>query len=195
MKSKKIYTAAKIFLWAGIVLLLASLAVTFAYLTTQDFFPLEFTDIQLRQFVNEHLNRWESPTVVGGTTVLLLILAIILACVAHHCEKNEYEMFYEDAEDFTDEEYEFDPIQSTSETRTAKDVMSTVGEKLKDTEVISPFLTEKDKDEAEEDKKTLAIGAVALSAVVVGALAVSVSSNVKHAKQAKRRRDFYKWLG
>ncbi len=176
MKSKKIYTAAKVFLWAGILLLLASLAVTFAYLTTQDFFPLEFTDIQLRQFVNEHLNRWEYPTVVGGTTVLLLVLAIILACVAHHCEKNEYETFYEDAEDFTDEEYEFDPIQSTSETRTAKDVMSRVSEKLK-------------------DKKTLAIGAAALSAVVVGALAVSVSSNVKHAKQAKRRRDFYKWLG
>ena len=176
MKSKKIYTAAKTFLWVGIILLLASLALTFAYLTTVDAFPLEFTNVQLRQFVNEHLYRWEYPTVVGGTSALLLIMAIILACVARHCEKNEYETFYEDAEDFTDEEYEFDPIEPTKSTRSAKDVMSTVGEKLK-------------------DKKTLAIGAAALSALVVGALAMSVSSNVKHAKQAKRRRDFYKWLG
>ena len=176
MKSKKFYTAAKTFLWVGIVLLLASLAVTFAYLTTVDAFPLEFTNVQLRQFVNEHLYRWEYPTVLGATSALLLILAIILACVARHCEKDEYETFYEDAEDFTDDEYEFDPIEPTRSTRSAKDVMSTVGEKLK-------------------DKKTLAIGAAALSAVVVGALAVSVSSNVKHAKQAKRRRDFYKWLG
>ncbi len=176
MKSKKIYTTAKVFLWAGIVLLLAALAVTYAYLTTVDSFKWEFTNVQLRQFVNEHLYRWEYPTVVGGTSALLLILAIILACVARHCEKNEYETFYEDAEDFTDEEYEFDPIEPTKSTRSAKDVMSTVGEKLK-------------------DKKTLAIGAAALSALVVGALAVSVSSNVKHAKQAKRRRDFYKWLG
>ena len=176
MKSKKFYTAAKTFLWVGIVLLLASLAVTFAYLTTVDAFPLEFTNVQLRQFVNEHLYRWEYPTVLGATSALLLILAIILACVARHCEKDEYETFYEDAEDFTDDEYEFDPIEPTRSTRSAKDLMSTVGEKLK-------------------DKKTLAIGAAALSAVVVGALAVSVSSNVKHAKQAKRRRDFYKWLG
>ena len=175
MKSKKIYTTAKVFLWAGIVLLLASLAVTFAYLTTVDAFRWEFRDAQLRQFVNEHLYRWEYPTVVGGTSAFLLILAIILACVARHCEKNEYETFYEEADDFTDEEYEFDPIKTT-DARSAKDVMSTVGEKLK-------------------DKKTLAIGAAALSALVVGALAVSVSSNVKHAKQAKRRRDFYKWLG
>ncbi len=176
MKSKKIRTAAKVFLWLGIVLLLATLALTFAYLTTQDFFPLEFTNPQLHSFVNDYLNEWLYPTVLGGVTLLLLILALILACVARGAEKREYDDLYECADYYTEEEPDFEPILTVKEKRSVKELVGTVGEKLK-------------------DKKVLAIGVAALSAITVGALAVSVSANVKHAKSAKRRREFYKWLG
>lgn len=176
MKSKKIRTTAKVFLWLGIVLLLAALALTFAYLTTLESFPLEFTNSQLREFVNEYLNEWLYPTVLGGASALLLMLALILACVARRCERNEYDVLYDNASYYTEDDYDFEPIDATEDTKSVKDVMGAVGAKLK-------------------DKKVLVIGAAALSALTVGALAASVSSNVKHAKQAKRRREFYKWLG
>ena len=177
MKSKKIRTAAKVFLWLGIVLLLAAMAVTFAYLTTQDFFPLEFTNPQLNRFVNTYLNEWLYPTAVGGASVLLLILALIFACAARGVERREYDALYDCANVYTEEEPDFEPVMSLpEEKRSVKAIAEKVGEKLK-------------------DKKVLAIGAVALSAVTLGALAVSVSSNVKHARRAKRRREFYKWLG
>lgn len=176
MKSTKIRTAAKVFLWLGIVLLLATLALTFAYLTTQDFFPLEFTDPQLNSFVNKYLNEWLYPTALGGVSALFLILSLILACAARGAERREYEALYDCANCYTEEEPDFEQIPTIKEKKSVKEMMGTVGEKLK-------------------DKKVLTIGAVALSALTVGALAVSVSSNVKHAKRAKRRREFYKWLG
>lgn len=176
MKSKKIRTAAKVFLWFGIVLFLATLALTFAYLTTQTFFPLEFTDPELNSFVNTHLNKWLYPTVLGGVAVLLLIVAIILACASKSAEKREYDVLCECADCYTEEDPNFEMYLMVKEKGCAGNCVGAIGEKLK-------------------DKKVLTVGAIALSVITLGALAVSVSTNVRYAKCARRRREFYKWLG
>ena len=46
------------------------------------------------------------------------------------------------------------------------------------------------------NKETLKkIGMIAIPTVAVGLVVWSVSANIKHAKRAKRRQQFYRWLG
>ena len=120
---------------------------------------------------------WEYLALVGFALALFALISLILFCIAK-CEE-EKEMTNEEAVGAcavmeVEQNSCGEPIESLDCTE------STQGKKL----------------QIKVDKRILkTVVKVAVPVIVIGAVTLSVSSNIKNAKKAKRRKQFYHWLG
>lgn len=179
-RSKKTRRAAKVFLWIGIIALLVTAYAAFLHFgVAAENARFEMKNPDMQKFVDSY--SLECLLISAGVTLILFCIALICAGVAHKQAKRENEALYQAAD-----EYYVEPSLEVSVSIPAGEAKKAA----KSIKEIKDLIVEKAKDEKVQ-KVGKVVVPLALGCIVTAAIATTVGNNTK----AKRRRQFYKWLG
>lgn len=129
--------------------------------------------------------QWEYFAIIGGAAVLFVLLSLHLLCRAAAWARKEKR----------EEEALDNNLSLAVETGSAFGVKGAIQIQIPESIACKPE-TKKIRLPKKINAETLKkVGMVAIPAVAVCAAVAAVSSNVKYKKMARRRRQFYRWLG
>lgn len=176
MKSQRYRKDAKWIFWIGFPLCVVAAALYCA---------LTFTKVVDVAF------EWEILAIIGGVALIFVVLSLWLLCLSVSCrekEKRDEDLMAEMPEYAVDEEF------------TEWDVQAPIGRSYSAHVSIGTNARPNAKKDGEKKpipenvKKIAKIAVPAVIGVACG-VAVAASANAKDRKQAKRRKEFYRWLG
>ena len=167
--------AAGIFVFLGVLVLIATLAAGFVYSTTKDWMPYELSFKLPFEIRHDYL-------VIGaGVMVICFLLAAILSGAARRAAKKA-------PQEMSDQqvmEYFVDPAFTAT---FSMPVVSKKPEKETDEvgkKIATVCCSEKGKKAAK----------IALPVIAAGIATATAVTMIQNGKKAKRRREFYRWLG
>jgi len=142
--------------------------------------------------------QWQFFALIGFVAVLVSLVSLILLGIAKSEENGE-----------TPEENDEENDEEAGEGESVEEVTLILPKSSTAGRTVRPRVPVKSIDCTAGEKKRripikkmacnkdllIKVGLVAIPTVAVGLVAWSVSTNVKHAKKAKRRQQFYRWLG
>ena len=139
--------------------------------------------------------QWEYLALIGFVAVLVLLVSLILFGIAKSEEEHELPEAEEDEERLARASVEVTFSVPSKPSKKLTNAQKAVVASVDCTGDTKPALSLK-KLSLPCDKEMLKkIGMIAVPTVAVGLVVWSVSANIKQAKRAKRRRQFYRWLG
>ncbi|MBQ7346441.1 MAG: hypothetical protein IJW55_00635 [Clostridia bacterium] len=175
LKSEKTHRAGTVLLWIGIILAIVTLAAGFVHCTKYAWMPFELIFEMPFEILLEYV------LIGAGLTLIFLGIAWICYGVASHQAKRETDIMYgEDDYCFEEEDTcEVDVAPATP--------------KKKPSDTVKEW---KDKVVAvAKDEKVQKVGKIVLPAVAACIVTAAVAAAAQSGQKAKRRREFYRWLG
>ena len=138
--------------------------------------------------------QWEYLALIGFVAALVLLVSLILFGISKSEEANEAVDSEVDVETMAKASVE---VTFTPPTPAAKPLTKAKTEEVQSIDCTALEKTHKlPLKKIKCDKELLKkIGMIAIPTAAVGLVVWSVSTNIKNAKKAKRRQQFYRWLG
>ena len=173
LKSEKTHRAGSVFLWIGIIFAILTVAAGAIHTTYYDWMPFELI------FELPFTILLEYVLIGAGVTLIFLCIAWICYGVARAQARKEEDLIYgEDDYCFEEEdEYELEPVATK---KSAGETVKAIKEK-----VVA----------VAKDEKVQKVGMVVIPAVAACIVTATIATAVQNSQKAKRRREFYRWLG
>ncbi|MBO5294751.1 MAG: hypothetical protein J6B71_05875 [Clostridia bacterium] len=172
LKSEKTHRAGSVFLWIGIIFAIVTLIAGLIHTTYYNWMPFELIFELPFEILLEYV------LIGAGVTLIFLCIAWICYGVARSQARKETDLIFgEDDYCFEDEEYELEPVATK---KSAGETVKAIKEK-----VIT----------VAKDEKVQKVGMVVLPAVAACIVTAAIATAAQNSKKAKRRREFYRWLG
>ena len=174
LRSEKTHRAGSVFLWIGIIFAILTVAIGAVHTTYYEWMPVDL--IFELPFVIE----LEYVLIGAGLTLIFLCIGWICYGVASAQAKKETDYIYGEDDYTFENEYDFENVSVSAEKKGFGETVNAIKEK-----VIT----------VAKDEKVQKVGMIVLPAVAACIVTVAVATAAQNSKKAKRRREFYRWLG